>query len=195
MTSQKKGMFIVFEGCDGCGKTSQTKLLQESKILSPSINIVFPDRTTVIGKIISDYLQKKVDIPDKAVHLLYTANRWELADMINKNIEEGVSIICDRYWYSGAAYDIAKGLSKEWCLAPEEGLPVPDAVIFIDVDPKLLLSRRGFGEERYEKLEFQQKVREAFLSLKSDNWYIIDGSKPFDQVTSDINEIIEKIHK
>lgn len=190
----KRGKFIVFEGCDHSGKTTQARLLHESNFLAPSIQIAFPDRTTPIGIIISNYLQKKVDLPDEAVHLLFTANRWEWAKKINDQLSQGISVITDRYYYSGAAYDIVKGLSKDWCLAPEQGLPVPDAVIFLDMDPKLLQLRgNDFGNERYEKVELQEKVRNAFLSLKQENWFILDASKPLEKVTEDIHNTLQKI--
>ena len=61
-----------------------------------------------------------------------------------------------RYAYSGVAFSAAKdGLSLDWCRQPDRGLPRPDVVYFLDVSPEEAAKRGGFGEERYEKAEFQ----------------------------------------
>lgn len=71
----KRGAFIVFEGVDRSGKTTQAKLLADRL---QAHHIRFPDRSTGIGSIIDRYLRKEVELEDHAVHLLYSANRWEL---------------------------------------------------------------------------------------------------------------------
>ncbi|OHT05470.1 Thymidylate kinase [Tritrichomonas foetus] len=188
----KRGFFILFEGCDGTGKTTQSRLLSESGILTPNKQMVFPDRTTAIGQIIDQYLKKTADLSDQAIHLLYSANRWEVSDKMKKLLESGTSIICDRYWYSGTAYSAAKGMSIDWCKQPDVGIPEPDLVIFLDADPKILLSRRGFGEERYEKVEFQQKVRDVFYQLKNEKWVIVDATKPIEEVTAEVQKTVKE---
>lgn len=189
---QKKGFFILFEGCDGTGKTTQARLLAESNLLTPIEQMCFPNRTTEIGKMIDQYLKKSSDLNDQAIHLLFSANRWELAEKIKSLLNNGTSIICDRYWYSGVAYTAAKGISIEWCKQPDVGIPEPDLVIFFDANVETLLSRRGFGEERYEKVEFQKKVRDNFLKLKGDNWVVIDATKPIDEVTNEVQKVVKQ---
>jgi len=80
-TVTRRGAFILFEGIDRCGKTTQSKLLAET--LKREGNKVetmrFPDRTTTIGKMIDAYLKMGIDLHDRAIHLLFSANRWELA--------------------------------------------------------------------------------------------------------------------
>lgn len=77
----KRGALIVFEGVDRCGKTTQTKkLLEYLKSCGIAAELLrFPDRTTQTGKIIDSYLVNGVELDDKAVHLLFSANRWEAA--------------------------------------------------------------------------------------------------------------------
>lgn len=82
----------------------------------------FPDRTTPIGKMINDFLTQKIELSHQAIHLLFSANRWEKSKFIEETLEKGTHIVCDRYWYSGAAYSSAKGLDFEWCLTPDKGL-------------------------------------------------------------------------
>ena len=189
----KRGKFILFEGCDGSGKTTQGKILHDSGILGKCEQMRFPERTTAIGKMCSDYLQKTEKLVDEVIHLLFTANRWELTPKIKELLESGTSIVCDRYYFSGAVYSAAKGMDLNWCLAPEKGLPEPDLVIFIDIDPEVQKTRSGFGEEIYEKTEFQKKVRDLFLSLKSDNWVIIDGNRSIEEVSADVQKVVKEL--
>jgi dTMP kinase len=77
-----RGAFILFEGVDRCGKTTQAKRLAEALAsASPggkgSVFMRFPDRETAIGSQINAYLTNSADLDDHAVHLLFSANRWE----------------------------------------------------------------------------------------------------------------------
>ena len=75
----KRGAFILFEGVDRCGKTTQAKRLVEtlSAAGQPTVFMRFPDRDTAIGSQIDAYLRNASDLDDHAVHLLFSANRWE----------------------------------------------------------------------------------------------------------------------
>ena len=77
--SSRRGAFVLFEGIDRCGKSSQTKMLVESlKAKGVDAELwCYPDRTTEIGKMINAYLCNKSDLSDQAIHLLFAANRWE----------------------------------------------------------------------------------------------------------------------
>lgn len=70
----------------------------------------FPDRTTPIGHMINDFLRQQTELSNEAIHLLFSANRWEQMKNIKETLESGINIICDRYWYSGVAYSTAKGM-------------------------------------------------------------------------------------
>jgi dTMP kinase len=112
--SVMKGKFIVLEGLDRCGKSSMTKFLQEKcsgdNQENKAVVISFPNRKSAIGSMINDFLLNKADIGNEAIHLLFSANRWEAMKDIERILNEGKNIICDRYWYSGVAYSFAKGL-------------------------------------------------------------------------------------
>lgn len=73
----------------------------------------------------------------------------------------GTSLVVDRYAYSGVAYSAAKGLpglDVPWCRGPDAGLPAPDLVVFLDISRDDAAARAGYGKERYEVAEFQDKV-------------------------------------
>lgn len=134
----RRGAFIVFEGVDRCGKTTQVSLLVKSlvKVGIAACAMRFPDRSTPSGGVIDNYLQSKSELDDRAVHLLFSANRWEAAPDLLRQLNDGTTVVCDRYAYSGVAFSSAKPrLSNdlEWCQACDVGLPAPDAVIFLDL--------------------------------------------------------------
>ncbi len=103
-------------------------------------------------------------------------------DAIQKELFNGTTIIMDRYAYSGVAFSSAKGLDLEWCKAPDVGLLRPDVTLFLDIDPREAESRGGYGEERYEKTDFQLQVRERFHALKDESWVIVDAREDANQV-------------
>lgn len=56
-------------------------------------------------------------------------------EKVNDHLEKGITIICDRYWYSGVAYSAAKGLDLDWCINSDKGLIEPDLIIYLKADP------------------------------------------------------------
>ncbi|KAJ3180441.1 hypothetical protein HDU87_001950 [Geranomyces variabilis] len=213
----RRGAFIVFEGIDRCGKSTQTALLAAS--LPNSLLRRFPDRTTKTGAIISSYLSHPSSssasspsaaatpsppLPDEAIHLLFSANRWESAASLTALLRAGTNVIVDRYAYSGAAYTAAKGgggggggvaggLGLEWCKAPDRGLPTPDLVVYVDVAPAVAAARAGYGEERYERIEFQEKVAAAFAELRDERWVVVDGTRPVEEVQRTIEKVAREV--
>jgi len=192
---QSRGLLVVFEGVDRSGKTTQSSRLV-TKLLElgiPAMHMRFPDRTTATGKVINAYLQESVQTDDRAIHLLFSANRWESRDSLIKYINEGKVVVTDRYAYSGAAFSAAKGLDLEWCKGPDKGLPKPDKVIYLSLTTNEASKRGGFGTERYEKVEFQEKVKYQFENLIEKDWDIIDASKNEDYISKEVTDLILKM--
>jgi len=87
---------------------------------------------------------------------------------IHELLAAGITVLCDRYYYSGVVYSAAKqnpSLSLSWARAPEIGLPRPDLVLFLDLDEAQAKERGGWGGEVYERGEMQRRVRELFWGL------------------------------
>jgi dTMP kinase len=198
-----RGLFFLFEGVDRCGKTTQAKRLAEALALSGERSelLRFPDRTTATGMIIDRYLQKQVELDDRTVHLLFSANRWEACAKIVNCLRSGMHVVVDRYAHSGVSFSSAKPgtgpapfgpLSLDWCKAPDAGLPMPDVIFFMDIPVEKAAMRGGFGGERYEVPAFQETVRARFNSLKADVDTI--GSAACDWITVDAAGTIEDIH-
>ena len=164
-----RGKLIVIEGLDRTGKSTQCDLLVSK--LQPNVELIkFPDRTTQIGGLIDRYLKdSSFTLPNHSIHMLFSANRWELFKLMREKLLQGINLVVDRYVYSGVAYSSAKrvpGMDLSWCFGVERGLLKPDLVIFL-VNKHSNAGRKGFGEERYENVAFQEAVEEKFLEMFS----------------------------
>lgn len=109
---------------------------------------------------------------------------------MKKKLEQGTTLVVDRYAFSGVAFTSAKpGFSLDWCMKPEVGLPKPDLVMFLQLSPAEAALRGQFGEERYETSVFQRAVQQKFEQLMKDpsvNWQVIDASQSVEDVHKDI---------
>lgn len=159
-TPTKRGTFILLEGIDRCGKTTQVSLLVKH-LLSLSLATIayrFPDRATPIGHLIDGYLKSSSEVDDRSIHLLFSANRWEKAKNLGEVLASGTNVVCDRYAYSGVAFTSAKrvddegsegkGLGLKWCMGPDVGLPAPDCVIFLELGQEEAEKRGGWVDFR-----------------------------------------------
>ncbi|KAF7192619.1 Thymidylate kinase [Pseudocercospora fuligena] len=167
-----RGHLIVFEGLDRSGKSTQcARLAQQLQNLGHKVHAHrFPDRSTAIGQMINSYLSGSSSQEDHAIHLLFSANRWEAAERIKELINSGTTVVIDRYYYSGCVYSAAKQnptMDLAWCRHMEVGLPRPDLCLFLDVSAEDAAKRGGFGTERYEKQEMQDRVRELFGEMRT----------------------------
>ncbi|KAI9506762.1 Thymidylate kinase [Coemansia spiralis] len=192
-----RGLFILFEGCDRSGKTTQStrlvKALNDAGIKAKLLK--FPDRTTAIGKMIDGYLSQKTKLDDQAIHLLFSANRWEAMDQVRAELESGTTLVVDRYAFSGVAFSAAKRLDIKWCKAPDVGLIAPDRVYFLDIHPDDAAKRDGYGEEIYEKREMQIEVRVKFFSMMDSTWSIVDALKDPDEIHRQIMMLTKQAFK
>lgn len=202
-----RGKLILIEGLDRSGKSTQAGILTDRLAQHHKSQLLkFPDRSTPIGKIINQYLTDATfELTDQSAHLLFSANRWELYNEMVSLLNDGVFIVLDRYIYSGIAYSLAKqqnaGSSPEmasvdWLYSPDKGLPKPDVTLFLTLDMDELSVRKGWGEERYEKQEFQKAVKTCFMSIldpiKDPSVHFVDVSgKNIEQTTELIWLVVE----
>ncbi|KAK3244080.1 hypothetical protein CYMTET_46295 [Cymbomonas tetramitiformis] len=149
---------------------------------------------------INEYLtDTSVELNDAAVHLLFSANRWEKSALMEDKLKQGVTLVVDRYSYSGVSFTAAKqipGLDLAWLKAPEKGLLRPDAVFYLQIPVETASQRGGYGEERYEKVDLQQKVASNFIALQDDTWQMIDATRSIAEVQEEVQmhakEVIKK---
>jgi len=186
-----RGAFVLLEGIDHSGKTTQAALLCEAlccRYKIPAVVLRFPDRATDTGGLLDGYLRGHVELEGHAVHLLYSANRWEKAADLRAKLLAGTTVIVDRYAPSGVAYSVAKGLGAEWCMAADRGLPRPDAVLYLDLPIATALARgTAKQQERYDYAPFQQRVKDAYEHLLRDpSWIVVDADRPRQDVFDDL---------
>lgn len=189
-----RGCFILFEGLDRSGKSTQAKLLYD--VLCDKYRLKtelwkYPNRDTSTGKQINDYLTKKIELDDREIHKLFSQNRWESLKLMKDKLEDGVNLVIDRYAYSGVAYSAAKpNMDFEWCKQCDSGLPKPDLIFFMDSNLNTIKSRENFGMERYETYEFQKKVYMNFKRL-----FNSEKENASKLISIDATQSIDDIHK
>lgn len=117
---------------------------------------------------------------------------------IQADLAAGTSVIIDRYYYSGCVYSAAKhnpSLSLEWARHPDVGLPRPDLCIFLDISAEDAAMRGGYGTEKYEKKEMQDRVRVLFESLmerkEGGDFVRIDAGGSLEEVQAKIRKEVD----
>ena len=191
----KKGAFICIEGLDGCGKTTQAKLL--ARKLGKSHSAIYTAEPSLgeIGTFIRErclYGEKRLSPVAEA--LLFAADRVEhVENEVLPALNEGRLVISDRYIYSSLAYQGAAGLSLEWIKKVNEHALKPDLAVFIDVDPKTAMQRLKPERSVMENMETQQRVRDVYLWFVANGELVrIDGNRSKDGVSEALFALVLK---
>ncbi|MCR4681769.1 MAG: dTMP kinase [Clostridiales bacterium] len=175
MTDRKiagRGKFIVFEGIDGCGKTTHVSLLRDhiSKLTGRQCAVERePDSRDIVGAIIRTALYGGVKILPESMAYLHVADRLEHIAFMLPLLEAGTDIVCDRYYLSNMAYNATPSLSVERIYElnrPCTEKLQPDLVIFLDVDPAVSAKRRTSertDSEIYDAIERQIAIRSNYM--------------------------------
>ncbi|ELT97772.1 hypothetical protein CAPTEDRAFT_132783 [Capitella teleta] len=190
----RRGALIVLEGCDRSGKTTQCRKLVDALNTDgiPAQLWRFPERDTAIGQVVSDYLERKCELDDHAVHLLFSANRWELVPKMLETLKNGTTLVIDRYAFSGVAFSAAKeSLDFEWCKKSDVGLPRPDLILYLNLGVEAAAQRSEYGGERYEQKPFQKRVAENYAALMDDDWKVIDAAKGINELHDELKSIVK----
>lgn len=171
--SRDRGRFIVIDGVDGCGKTSQATALVAALAAHgrPAALHLREPGSTVLGERLRELLLSREHTIGPAVEaLLFAAARRQMLDeLVEPALARGRDVVCERFHPATLAYQAeAGGLETEAVLAlllGWAGRPAPDLVVVLDVDPDVAAARRGPAGDRIEDkgLEFQRRVRQGFL--------------------------------
>ncbi|MEM3464416.1 MAG: dTMP kinase [Candidatus Bathyarchaeia archaeon] len=187
---EKRGFFICVEGLDGCGKTTQAKILVRKlrKIGYDAVYTAEPSRGK-IGKFIKRYcLHGSKRISSIVEALLFAADRYEHVETeIIPALKEGKIVVSDRYLYSSLAYQGAAGLNLDWIRRINEHAIPPNLAIFIDVEPNTVIKRLKPKKSVMENLETQRKVREVYLKFVENGELVrVNGNKSKREVAKEI---------
>lgn len=191
----KKGAFICIEGLDGCGKTTQAKLL--AKKLGKSHHAVYtsePSRGKIGTYIRKCFLYGENRFSTVVEALLFAADRVEhVENEVLPALRDGRLVISDRYVYSSLAYQGAAGLSLEWIEKVNEHALKPDLAVYIDVDPKTVMQRLKRKRSVMENMETQQKVRDVYLKFVAKGDLVrIDGNRAKNEVAEALSALVLK---
>jgi dTMP kinase len=185
----KKGIFIVIEGLDGSGKTTQAKFLAKKLEKTYKVLLTAEPSLGKIGTFIrEDCLYEDKRLPTEAEALLFAADRIEhMNNEVKPALFEGKVVICDRYTYSSLAYQGSSGLSMDWIKTINARALQPDFSIFIDVAPEKVIARLQRKKSVMETLETQQRVREVYLKYVEKGELIrVNGDNAKDVVAEEL---------
>jgi dTMP kinase len=193
-----KGKFIVFEGIDGAGLTTQAELL-EKYLRNKKYEVVLTKEPTnnLIGGIIRAALKKEWVTSNRTLQLLFSADRaHHLEKDIIPALENGKIVISDRYFISTIAYGMIE-LEKDWLKALNSKFLLPDIIFIIDVPVEVSIERikaSRFGFELFEEKKKLEKIRNNFLELSKEykNCFVINGNRSIEEVHKEIVKIVEE---
>jgi dTMP kinase len=204
----RKNIFIALEGIDGSGKSTQIGLLKENlERAGHKVYTTFEPTDGPIGKLIRDIFNHRTEADQRTIAALFLADRLE--HILNKEngmlkkLEEGYTVITDRYYFSSYAYH-GVHMPVDWVIqsnALSAKLLRPDLNIFIDIEPETGMERLRKGRtslELFETLENQKKVRNKFFEvmeqLKSEEKiFITNGNRTPGEIAGDIWNAVEKL--
>ena len=201
------GLFVVFEGCEGSGKTTIINLLEKKLNNSYQTIITREPGGTKFSEEVRNLIFN-YDINPKTEALLFAASRSEHMTFIDEQLKENKIVLCDRFVDSSIVYQgYARNLGMEkicllndWIITKK-----PDLIFYLKIDPQIGLNRikkNQRNENRFdqEKIDFHNQINDGFNELyknnNNKNVHIIDASKPIEEIFMKIyNIIMEKINE
>jgi len=182
-------MFIVFEGGEGSGKSTQAKALRR-RLLRRGYPVVFtrePGGTPIGNRLRRRVLWGEGLTPQTELFFILAARSQLVAEVIRPALKRGDTVICDRYFYSTLAYQgYGRGMDLGLLKSLNEfvtGGVTPDLVVFLDMDTEEGLERKAGDRDRFERedMSFHRRVREGYLEIAAaepGRWLVLDASMP-----------------
>ena len=196
-------LFIVFEGLDGSGKSTQQQLLNDKLQFDKISNISFREPgSTVIGDQIVKILQSDQKLsPLSELLLFYVSRSAIIEEKIKPALANYDVVICDRYFYSSIAYQgYGRGMNIGFINQINDEVVkniIPDLIFYMDISWEEKKKRKGINiNDRFEKEDrvFHNKVRSGYKSMAkkdSDKWKIIDAEENIENISSFIYETLK----
>ena len=195
-TTKRPGLFIVLEGIDGTGKSTQAKRLGEW-LAALGREVVLSREPTAgpWGQKVRESAATGRLSPEDELQYFLNDRRQHVEELISPSLAAGKVVILDRYYFSTMAYQGARGFDPaEIRRKNEEFAPVPDLLLIMDLDVDSALERigaRGDTANEFEKRENLERCREIFLSLKDEGFVrVIDTRGTLDEVAARVREAV-----
>jgi dTMP kinase len=193
------GKFIVIEGLDGSGKTTQIKYLGKF-LRGKGIKVLLtkePTKDNVFGKKVDDVLHHRTKIDPFQLQVLFTKDRgWNLKHIVEPALKAGKIVVCDRYFFSTFAFG-GIDLNMERLIKLNDKFILPDLTIFVDVSPKECM-RRILDREKesqtafFEKEKKLEKVYKNYKKLsKRFNIRFINGERKINEIAKDVQKAVK----
>lgn len=184
-------MYIVLEGIDGAGKSTQIKMLKEwLESNGLRVETIVEPTDMEVGKLIRKLLTRSdatSDTMQKTLGLLFAADRLILMDKIEQLEKDNIVVISDRSFYSSLSYQDP----QDWIKEINKFAKIPDLVLLLDLDVKKSVERCD-GTDEFENEDFLIGVKQNYLDLaeSNDNFKIIDANNGPNKVSSDIKKAV-----
>lgn len=197
MKHNTEGVFIVIEGIDGTGKSSQLSRLAQNlrKYGTEVVETREPTEGIFGQKIRRLYQNRRTVTPEEELDLFIKDRRDHLENLIEPSLRSGKVVLCDRYFLSTAAYQGAAGCDPDKIIALHGFAPDPDLAIIIEVDPQICIKRitekRGDALNDFEQVESLKKVDSIFKQMDLPYIKRIDGSGSETNVQKRILELVK----
>ncbi|MGQ9843588.1 MAG: dTMP kinase [Spirochaetota bacterium] len=195
----KTPLFIVFEGIDGAGKSTQAKLLYSFCQDKASATLLQEPTDSQYGKTLRKMLKGQIAGTRKELLELFIQDReYDVNHNIMPLLNKGYVVIVDRYFYSTAAYQAGDGIKPSDIVRMniEKGFPIPERVYFIDIDPAVALERihkrSGENKEIFETLHILETIRKNYLSIVDSTFAIIQGNCTVENIFNEVWQDFKK---
>lgn len=192
------GRFIVFEGIDGSGKSTQASMLHERLVREGKRSVLLSEPTrTGYGKQIRDSFSGERYSPEEELRLFTLDRKDDLRDNILPALARGENVVLDRYYFSTAAYQGARGLDWKAIIREQEAFArKPDVLFLVDIPVEEAMRRITAGRgsaNSFERPDYLEKVRSIFLSMRYGFLTVLPGEKPAAVLAEDIYGMIAGI--
>ena len=191
-------MLVNLEGIDGCGKSTQSKLLLK-KLEGEGEKVIILKEPTKRphGQKLWDVLHGKRKATNEEILELFVLDRIQhVEEKIQPALDGGVVVLMDRYYYSSMAYQVAGGIDVEEIREKHVFAPKPDVVLIFDLPVSIALERvKGHSDaDEFEKEEHLEKVRVAYLDLENDPLVrIVDATRTPEEIFEDVWRLVSEV--
>ena len=192
------GVLVNLEGIDGCGKSTQSKLLLE-KLEGEGEKVIILKEPTKRphGQKLWDVLHGKRKASNEEILELFVLDRKQhVEEKIQPALDDGTVVLMDRYYYSSMAYQVAGGIDVEEIREKHVFAPRPDVVLIFDLPVSVALERvKGHSDaDEFEKEEHLEKVREAYLDLENDPLVrIVDATGTPEEIFRNVWRLVSEV--